>query len=120
MPGNTNTRRGHGHHHAKEPDETAIAALGEEMAAYRQAHGYQPTTLSCGQRGDRTAPGPAGWTTAPDALNLLSSHGPLVPALAHPSTDDIVRNGLVRLVRRTGATVGVLHPEQPDETERAA
>jgi hypothetical protein len=114
------TRLVYGYIRAEEPDEIEIALLRTEMAAYCDAHGYRLTNVCCDRGSDGTESDRAGFTAALDALTLPSSYGLLVPALAHLSTDDVVRDGLVRLVRRTGAKLLVLHAEQPDEAEVAS
>lgn len=110
----------YGYIRVEEPDEIEIALLRMEMAAYCEAHGYRLANVCCDRGSDGTESDRVGLTAALDALTLPSSYGLLVPALAHLSTDDVVRDGLVRLARRTGAKLLVLHAEQPDEAEVAS
>jgi Resolvase, N terminal domain len=114
--GNT-ARLVYGYIRAEEPDEIEIALLRKEMAAFCEEHDYRLTNVCCDRGSDGTEWGRAGFAAALDALALPSSYGLLVPALAHLSTDAVVRDGLVRLVRRTGAKLLVLHAEQPNEAK---
>jgi hypothetical protein len=110
----------YGYIRADEPDEIEIALLRADMAAYCQAHGYRLTNVCCDRGSDGTEWDRAGFTAALDALKLPSSYALLVPTLADLSTDEVVRQGLVRLVRRTGAKLLVLHSERTSESEAAS
>jgi DNA invertase Pin-like site-specific DNA recombinase len=114
-PDATEIRLVYGYIHAEEPDEIEISLLRTEMAAYCQKNGYRLANVCCDRGSDGTKWDRAGFTAALDALALPPSYGLLVPALAHLSTDDVVRHELMHLVRRTGAKLLVLHDEQSAE-----
>lgn len=118
--GDDMTQLVYGYVRAQEPDENEIALLRKEMSEYCKANDYRLATVCCDRGSDGTEWGPASFTAALDALSLPSTLGLLVPALGHLSTDALVRDGLVRLVRRTGAKLLVLHADESDEAGRTS
>jgi hypothetical protein len=120
MPKDTPTQMVYGYVRVEEPDEIEIALLRKEMADYCVANNYQLATVCCDRGGDSTEWSRAGFTAALDALALPSTYGLLVPALGHLSTDPIMRDGLVRLVKRTGARLLVLNASSEEQTPAEA
>jgi hypothetical protein len=106
----------YGYLRAEEPDDSEIARLSKEMSAYCTDRGYQFASVCCDRQCTGLALRRPGFTAALDALALPTSLGLLVPALRHLSTDEEVRESLIRLVRRTGATLFVL--QAPDGMDR--
>lgn len=99
----------YGYLRAEEPDETEIALLRKEMAAYCQAHGYQLAGVCCDRGSDGTELARPGFIAALDSLALPTSYALLIPELGHLSGHNVVREGLTRLVRRAGAKLLVMH-----------
>lgn len=99
----------YGYIRVEEPDEIEIALLRKEMGEYCQVNALRLASVCCDRGSDGTDLSRPGFTAALDALALPTSHALLVPALGHLSPDGVVREGLMRLVRRTGATLLVMH-----------
>lgn len=104
-----NHRIVYGYIRAEDPDEAEIALLKEEMVRYCTLHEYRLASICCDRGADGREQARPGFTAALDALALPTSFGLLVPALGHLSTDQVIRAALTRLVRRTGATLLVMH-----------
>jgi hypothetical protein len=99
----------YGYIRAEKPDEIEIALQRKEMAEYCKAHELRLVSVCCDRGSDGMELARPGFTAALDALALPTSHALLVPALGHLSTHEVVREGLIRLVRRTGARLLVMH-----------
>jgi hypothetical protein len=98
-----------GYIRAEEPDEIEIGLLRKEMAAYCEVNDYRLATVCCDRGSDGSEFSRPGFTVALDVLALPTSYALLVPALAHLSPQEVIREGLIRLVRRTGAQLFVIH-----------
>lgn len=98
-----------GYIRAEEPDEIEIGLLRKEMDDYCRAHDYRLAGVCCDRGSDGTEYGRPGFAAALDVLALPTSHALLVPALSHFSPHKAVREGLIRLIRRTGAKLLVMH-----------
>lgn len=85
------------------PDETQIAALRKTIGEYCREHDYRLVTICCDRGSDGSEIARPGFTAALDALALPTSHALLVPTLEHLSPDRIIRQGLHRQIKRTGA-----------------
>lgn len=99
----------YGYIRAEEPDEIAISFLRKEMADYCKEHELRLANVCCDRGSDGTEMARPGFTAALDALSVRTSHALLVPALGHLSTNNVVRDGLIRMVRRTGAKLLVMY-----------
>lgn len=99
----------YGYIRAEEPDEAEIGLLRNEMAAYCKERELRLAGVCCDRGSDGLELARPGFTAALDVLALPTSRALLVPALGHLSTNDVVRDGLIRMVRRTGAGLLVMH-----------
>jgi hypothetical protein len=82
------------------------------MARFCAACGYRLTGVVVDRGSDGSELARIGFTTALAALKLPQVSALVLPTLSHISDDPVVRQGLLRLVARTGVDVLTVYREE--------
>jgi DNA invertase Pin-like site-specific DNA recombinase len=110
----------YGYLRAEHPDPEALAEARKAIAAFCVSAGLRLITVFCDQGEDGTADGAdvlrPGWTGLLDALGLPEATTLVVLDLDHLSPHEVIREGLLRQVRRTGAELRVMGDESTEPT----
>lgn len=103
-----------------EPDEAEIARLRQALGAYCHQHGYRLVTIFCDRDIRATEHARPGFTGLLDAASAVVAEQivVLVPDYKHLSTDDLLREGLERAIRRTGAELLIMNGVNGRQHER--
>jgi hypothetical protein len=99
----------HGYIRMEEPDEAQITAMRMDLGAFCVSSDFRLGLVFI----DRGVPGDAfarkGYIDLLDAIRDTEAHAVLVPTLDHLSTQEFVRDALIRMAERAGAKVIVVY-----------
>jgi resolvase-like protein len=110
----------YGYVRAEDADDRTVAALRQELGRFCKTNGLHLVTVCFDRDSDGSEIARPGFAAVLDALALPDSVALVVPDLNHLSHAEVVREALVRSVRRTGAKVLVAHQADIDGHEVAA